>query len=328
MVTHGSKILGVLALALPLACDGESEQKSDGGAGSSGRASAGRGGGAGTGGAGGKAANGGGGGSAGTSRGGRAGAGGNDSTDGSGGRAGSKAIGGTSNGGSAAMGGNAGESEGGEAGAAGDDTLTWDIGGYIAENANSFGIQGSWFFETDCADAMLKGLPCTMPDPSLSGPDFLPGWSLTKERVCVKGTAPQVINDPMTGMPAYLEQWGARLGFELNSSGTSRGPFDAEAQGIKGFSFDIITTTLPPLPADVRVNVHATNNQGDEHFVTAALPSASFTLLFDDALQGVWVTAPVLLDTTELTAVSFQIYTNSTAAKLFDFCVSNVHVIR
>jgi hypothetical protein len=328
MVTYGSKILGVLALALPLACEGESEQKSDGGAGSSGRANAGRGGGAGTGGAGGKSASGGGGGSAGTSRGGRAGTGGNDSTGGGGGRAGSTSAGGTSAGGSAGMGGNAGESEGGEAGAAGDDTLTWDIGGYIAANANSFGIRGSWFFETDCADATPKGLPCTTPDPSLSGPDFLPGWSLTKEQVCVKGTAPQVINDPMTGMPAYLEQWGARLGFELNSSGAGRGAFDAEAQGIKGFGFDIITTTLPPLPADVRVNVHATNNDGEEHFVTAALPRASFMLLFDDALQGTWVTAPVLLDTTELTAVSFQIYTSLVAAKPFDFCVSNVRVIR
>jgi hypothetical protein len=316
----------VLVLALPLSCDGKTETADQGAAGASG-ASAGRGGG----GSGGKAGSAGSGGNAGSGSGGRAGNGASGGSDtagrSAGGRGGSTSTGGTG-GRPAGAGGGAGDAVGGEAGAPNDDTVTWDGDGFISADSNAFGIQGAWFFETDCAEAMPAGLPCTTPNFELQGPDMLPGWSATTARVCAKGVAPQVIND-QNGMPAYLLQWGARLGFELNAAGSgTRQPFDAAEQGIKGFAFDIITQTTPPQPADMRINVITTGTDENPHFVTVILPAANLYVLLDDALQGSWVTMPVVLDETELTAITVQVYTNATAPKPFDFCVSNLRVVR
>jgi hypothetical protein len=311
-------LLGSLALALLLGCDGKTDPAEQGAAGAGGT-SAGRGGSSsGGGGAGGKAGSSG-----------RAGSGATGGTGtAGGGQAGSTSAGGT--GGTAAgAGGSAGDAEGGEAGAPNDDTIRWDAGGFISAGSNAAGIQGSWFFETDCTGATLAGLPCTVPNPALVGPDMLAGWSTNTTRVCTKGIVPQVVNDPMTGMPAYVIQWGARLGFELNAAGSgARQPFDAEEQGISGFALDIVTQSTPPQPADVRINVVTTGTVDDPHFVQALLPAATLNVRLSDALQGTWVTAPVVLDQSELTAITFQVYTNVVAPKPFDFCISNVRVLR
>lgn len=330
MVAIGSRVVGVLVSVVAISCADKDDGAANGTGGSSGASGASAGG---TGGSSGAVASGGTsgrGGSGGAAGGGRAGsATGGTSTAGRGGLAGSNAVGGSSGRGSAGRDGDAGSAgASGEGGAANDGSLTWDGGGVITANDNDYGIQGSWFFETDCVDATPRTLPCTVPDPALAGPDAQLGWSVTAEKVCAKGIASQVINDPMTGMPAYQVQWGARLGFELNGTGAAvRQPYDAIARGIRGFTFDIVTQSTPPQPADLRVSFVATPTTADPHFVTALLPTANRTFLFSDALQGSWVTAPVSLDMTELTAITFQIYTNATAPKPFDFCISNVRVV-
>jgi hypothetical protein len=67
---------------------------------------------------------------------------------------------------------------------------------------------------------------------------------------------------------------------------------------------------------------------GEEHFVTVNLPAPAQRVLFDDALQGSWVSAPRPLDKSALNAVTFRVGTATASGVPFDFCVSNVRVVR
>jgi len=335
MVSRGLRVLGVIAFVVPLSCGPEDEPAADGAAGSSGGTGGGGAGRSGSGGSvssGGTAGKGGLGGTGGAASGGRAGssAGGSDSVGGSGGRAGGDSSGGTGGDGTA---GGAGDStssgDGGEAGATNGDSIRWNDEGVISTDTNDFGIQGTWFIENDCADANPAGLPCTVPEPTMIGPDMRPGWTTSADRVCAKGVAAQIVNDPGSGMPAYSLQWGVRLGFELNgtTSGT-RGAYDAVMRGLRGLRFDI-TSSGTPTPPTLRVNFVTTSTTDDDaHFIEVALPAVGQDFLFNDALQGSWISAPVVLDKAALTAVTFQVYTNTSTPKPFDFCVSNARVVR
>lgn len=219
----------------------------------------------------------------------------------------------------------------GGSGGASADVITWSDMGWVQGDTNAFGIQGPWYSYNDCMNAEPAGLPCTVPEASMTGPDTKPGWTADAMKICTKGVAPQVINDPATGMPAYSLQWGAGIALDLNSTGGEmavKNDFDADAAGVKGFQFDIMTNTTPPQPADVRVNIKTKATGDNSHFVTAILPAANFTVMFTDALQGSWVTSPSALTTNAIESIQFQVYTNATAAKPFDFCVSNMRAVK
>jgi len=228
-------------------------------------------------------------------------------------------------------GGTGGTGSGGGAGASAD-AVTWDATGWIQGDSNPFGIQGPWYAYNDCMDAMPIGLPCTVPEPTMIGPDSKPGWTAAADKICTKGVAAQVVDDPNTGMKAYSQQWGAGLAFDLASPGGTdpvKGTFDMMAAGIKGFSFDIVTNATPPAPPSLRVNFKSPVTGNDSHFVEVILPAlANQAILLDDALQGDWVTAPQNIPKTAIESVQFQIFTNTAGTKAFDFCVSNMKVIK
>jgi len=344
MVVERSWILGVLlcGLAAPTACGGISVSHSDNGE-------------AGDGAQGGNGANGG---KGGTGQGAGPGAGGGGTGGGGGGVGGVSPSGGTTPmGGSTQAGGTGGVSTGGKGGFTTGGTFTggtgmgalggalpmggtggappmggtagtvalpdfgipWDASGIIDSNYNVFGIYGSWYFVTDCIATAGTGLECTKSDPSLVGPDMKFGWSTSPERVCMRGIAPQVANNPVTGMPAYDLQWGAMLGFQLAGGAA----YDAGTHAIYGFRFDITAN----FEATVRVNIESVSTVGVPHFVEIFLPSPNQVVLFEDALQGSWVTMPTPLDTSALTSVAFHVYTSAAASRPFDVCISNLRGI-
>lgn len=208
------------------------------------------------------------------------------------------------------------------------DAVTWDKGGWVDTGANPFGIQGPWYSYNDCANAMTANLPCTVPDAAIMGPDGITGWMVDDTKVCTKGTAAQVV------MEMYSLQWGAGIALDLNSSGGEnavKGDFNAETAGgtgIKGFIFDITSNATPPAPVDLRVNIKTKATGDNSHFVTVPLNAKDKQVLFAEALQGNWVTAPTPLTVTAIESIQFQIYTNTSAPKPFDFCVSNMRAIR
>jgi hypothetical protein len=200
--------------------------------------------------------------------------------------------------------------------------IPWESNGYVSPHENQFGIEGNLYFSTDCAAASTAGLPCTEGDPNFVGPDGQVGWALSDVVACVRGSAPQVINDPTTGMPAYDLQWGALLGIALWDP-ASGATVDATSRGIIGFTFDIVGVA----PSDVRVNLVTPETIGVSHFFTVPLPGVNGTVLFSEVLQGPWVLMPRPFDPTQLSSIEFHVYTNASAPRPFDFCIMNLRAV-
>lgn len=225
------------------------------------------------------------------------------------------------------MSGAAGGPQGGSAGAAGTSggaaqvstPLVWDADGFVATEGNPFAIQGPFYSYSDCEPP--SGLPCTTPDPSLTGADGKPGWSVDGAGVCIKGTAVKV-----EGM-SFAAQWGAGLALDLNSKGgepgtpAEKGTFDLKSAGIRGFSVDISGTA----PARIRINLTMPGVE-DSSFVDAVVPgSTSFQI--DDAKQGSWVKTQAPLDPSKVEAMQFQVFTNAASATPYDFCVKAIRAL-
>jgi hypothetical protein len=200
--------------------------------------------------------------------------------------------------------------------------IPWEWDGYVSPKRNIFGLEGGFYFATDCTSTAERNLPCTEGDPILSGPDGQFGWALSETVACARGKAPQVIIDPTTGVPAYELQWGALLGIAMNQQGES--VFDARARGIVGFAFDLSGVAPPTL----RVNVVTPETLGASHFVTVPVtPFSQNALIFGEALQGTWVVNPAALDMSRVSAIEFHVSTNSAIPTEFDFCISNLRAI-
>jgi hypothetical protein len=201
-------------------------------------------------------------------------------------------------------------------------SIPWESDGYISANRNIAGLEGGFYFATDCTSAAERNLPCTEGDPGLSGPDGQYGWALSETVACARGKAVHVVADPATGVPAYELQWGALLGIAMYEPGDS--VYDATARRVIGFAFDL-SGVAPP---ELRVNVVTPETIGASHFVTAPVtPFSQQTLFFADAWQGSWIANPSALDTTRVSAIEFHVSTNTSGPTAFDFCISNLRVI-
>lgn len=204
----------------------------------------------------------------------------------------------------------------GSGGAAPGSALSWDADGFVAAEGNPFSIRGPFYAYSDCEPP--SGLPCTAWDASLTGADGKPGWSVERDKVCLKGTAVKVDN------AMFSAQWGAGLALDLNSEGGEPGapapkqPFDLSAAGIRGFSIDLTGTA----PARIRINL-TMPGLADSSFVDAQLPgTTSFEL--SDIEQGSWVKERTPFDSTRAEALQLQVFTNAAAPTPFDFCVTAI----
>ncbi|HEX2871067.1 MAG TPA: hypothetical protein VHP33_07425 [Polyangiaceae bacterium] len=220
---------------------------------------------------------------------------------------------------SAGTSGAAGSSGGTNAAAPPGTELIWDAEGFVAPDNNAFAIQGPFYAYSDCDPP--SGLPCTAPDPALTGADAKPGWSVDAGRVCMKGTAVKVEN------MMFAAQWGAGLALDLNSKGgepgkpAEKGTFDLAAAKITGFSADISGTA----PARIRINL-TMPGVGDSNFVDAKVPGTT-TFALPDAKQGNWVMVKTPLDPTKVEALQFQVFTNAASATPYDFCIDAIRVL-
>jgi hypothetical protein len=197
--------------------------------------------------------------------------------------------------------------------------LTWGADGFVAGDTNPYGIEGPFYSYSDCDPP--SGLPCSMPDASLTGADAKPGWSVDASKVCLKGTAVKVEES------MFAAQWGAGLALDLNSKGGEpgapavKGTFDLVQAGIKGFSVDITGTA----PARIRINL-TMPGVPDSSFVDAKVPGTT-TFNVADAKQGTWVMSKTPLDPTKVEALQFQVFTTAGAPTPYDFCVNAIRVV-
>lgn len=225
--------------------------------------------------------------------------------------------GGSAQAGSAAISGGGGAASGGATPVG--TPLSWTADGFVAHDQNPFAIEGPFYFYSDCDPP--SGLPCTMPDPSLTGADGKAGWSVDAEKVCIKGTAVKV-QDMMFGA-----QWGAGLALDLNSKGGTpgtpavKGTLDLKQALISGFSVDISGTG----PAHIRINL-TMPGVPDSNFVDAKVPGTT-TFALGALKQGSWVTQKTPLDATKVEALQFQVFTTAASPTPYDFCVDAIRVI-
>ena len=96
-----------------------------------------------------------------------------------------------------------------------------------------------------------------------------------------------------------------------------KGPYNADMNGVLGFSFTV-TGTAPGL----RVNITSVAASENSHFVTGA--PGDQDVLFSEAMQGSWVMPKTALDTTQLLAIQFQIPSALNRSVAFDFCIENL----
>ena len=68
--------------------------------------------------------------------------------------------------------------------------LSWGVDGFVAGDTNPYAIEGPFYSYSDCDPP--SGLPCSMPDASLTGADAKPSWSVDAGKVCLKSTAVKV----------------------------------------------------------------------------------------------------------------------------------------
>lgn len=209
-------------------------------------------------------------------------------------------------GGGQAGGASAGSNAGGADGCPGVPIVP-DAGGYVSLASNTLGINGSWFYYSDCVDK--KGVDCTTQLAPPKGPTF-PNMG---GRMCTAGTTSTAVG-----------AWGAGLGFELNDI-RGQQPYDAAAHGVKGFC---VKLSGPTLPAGTGVRIaFTTKGIPDDAYFSAATTPGVHAVLFKDTAQGSWVTNKTPFDPTQVMLLQLQIPSSTAAPVAWDFCVEQLTAI-
>jgi hypothetical protein len=189
-------------------------------------------------------------------------------------------------------------------------------------------IQGAWYGYGDLADCTAAGHPttaCSVIDkPTLgSFPQDVPG------SMCTSGTAAVV---PTSA--DYSAIWGAGIALDLNSAGgdastTVKVPYNAPANGVIGFSFDI--NVAPPLsgmrvefPTPATSSAAAYWNGGDPTAGNSPVKMGHNVILWAKVGGPSYATNPPLFDPTMINSIQFHIPTNITSTVPFNYCISNL----
>jgi hypothetical protein len=146
--------------------------------------------------------------------------------------------------------------------------------------------------------------------------------------MCLTGTAAQVIGTP----PDYSNMFGIGIGLDLNNSGGTKLPYNAQQNKVVGFAFDI---TGLPSPGTIRVEfpIPGTDTSGDAYSETVAAGATHMQILFTDKSFGPSFTPPTgttepAFDPTQVESIQFHVVTNTSAATtVTNFCINNLAAI-
>jgi len=173
---------------------------------------------------------------------------------------------------------------------------------------NSVGINGNWFYYSDCVD--LKNVNCS----AQTQPPSTTGFPNTGGKMCTTGS---------TGTSA--SGWGAGIALELNDTGGQQ-PYNATKNGVKGFCFTLSGTKLPGTTG-VRV-AFTTKGNNDNPYFEAVTTMGQHTVLFTDTTfgQATWETKETW-DPTTIILLQFQIPAAAPTPVPWDFCVEGLTAI-
>jgi hypothetical protein len=171
--------------------------------------------------------------------------------------------------------------------------------------SNTLGINGSWFYYSDCVD--LKNVNCA----TVTAPTTTASFPNVGGKMCTSGTTSTAAN-----------AWGAGLGFELNDA-SGQQPYDTVAHGVKGFCFQLSGTKIPP--TGIRV-AFTTKNNNDSAYFKAVSTLGQNTVLFSEIAQATWQTKKTW-EPTLVMLLQFQIPSSTTAPVPWDFCIEGLTAI-
>ncbi len=149
--------------------------------------------------------------------------------------------------------------------------------------------------------------------------------------MCATGIAARVVS-LTTGLPDYGAIYGASIRFDFNTSAmsTTKGTFNALANGITGFEFDIDVVPSNGLRIEFVTPGTDLGFGGPAYWgATQGYPSSP---VFAGTNRIYWadVIAPygLGLDPTQLVSMDFSIPTQTMSSDSFHLCISNVTLIR
>jgi hypothetical protein len=177
--------------------------------------------------------------------------------------------------------------------------------GWVDGATNGVGVQGAFFVYVDHSNVTTIAAK--------------PGASATG--YCVQGTAAQVINMDFGGTFGAV----AALNLQQAPGIDTPGPYDAAANHVAGFGFDISGDTGGALRFVVKAfNVHdgyCINN------VPECATSCSVEFGLDELHQNCWTPGGPVPPANSLAALEWQITTNENEPVPFDFCIENLHAV-
>lgn len=215
----------------------------------------------------------------------------------------------------------------------------YSYGDSVGPNAN---LSGDDSINSDCVKKggfMLS--QCSHVDAPKPGQPFMAD---TSGAFCTHGTATVVLMGT-NGMYDYSDMWGAGISLDLNNPGGDAGvKMDWNGSNYAGVAFDIAPgadTSLGGIPSTaMRVNFPFTGEHGTDSpyylgdmRTNSNLPAKGghVVIHWSDvagpmylASQG--ITAPKF-DVTKIQSIQLQVFTNTTTATPYNFCISNLAVL-
>jgi len=225
--------------------------------------------------------------------------------------------------------------------------------GFVDDPAS--GVVGSWYpfgdgigpnptpTDVDSADSdCVKhgGFPpsdCSIIQTPTAGRPFAP--SSDTGAMCTSGVAAMVLVDA-NGSPDYADLWGAGIGLDLNNPGgdaSAKGPWDGSA--FTGIAFDVSGPALPIAAIRVLfpfIGQHggdAPYFQGQTLSYSPVVNNSHVEIHWSDVGGPLYLgysvppVTPPLFDPSKLLSIQFQVFTNTSTATPFGFCVSNLTLL-
>jgi hypothetical protein len=204
--------------------------------------------------------------------------------------------------------------------------------GWVDKASNSLGVQGAWYAYADSlgdnamppGNCQTKGghsdAECSKVESPAAG-----SFTNTGGMMCTKGTVEVVL------AADYSNMWGAGIGLDFNNSGGDtpvKGAFDASS--VAGVSFVLTRKPLAGLRVEFPQTATEGSADGNDYadasstYPVSMLTEGANTVMFDR------VKGPKghVFNPADLLGVQFHVPTTTTAASSFDYCISDLTLIK
>jgi hypothetical protein len=265
---------------------------------------------------------------------------------------------------SSSGGGSPGSGAGGSGSGAGGGTGTGNgfVGPALVPSATGFvsdpvvtGVVGAWyaygdsagpganaagtdFADSDCSKGGFTMSQCSQIVSPVPGQPFAPD---PVNGMCTNGTAAKVLLGGTSGTADYSDLFGAGIGLDFNNPGG-----DAGAKGIfdmtpyTGVGFDFSGSVVPNGKMRVNFPFMGENHGKDSPYWKGATNPASpltsplhVKIYWADVGGPMYLTTqnpptvPPAFDKTKVMSIQFQIFTNTSTATPYNFCVNNLTLL-